>query len=97
MSELLKYQLDSKSRSQYIIIRKALKNCIFGLEIGCSELWVVKKGLQMVKNPFATFSIDLWHVKINPSQNQGLRTSLERPYNELLNVCFSFILNSSYI
>ena len=30
------------------------------------------------------------YVKIDPSQNQDLRTSLERPYKELLNALISF-------
>ncbi len=32
----------------------------------------------------------LWYVKIDPSQNQDLSTSLERPYKELLNALISF-------
>ena len=38
----------------------------------------------------ATKSFGVWFVKIDPSQNQDLSTSLERPYKELLNACFSF-------
>ncbi len=37
----------------------------------------------------------LWYVKIEPSQNQDLSTSLERPYKELLNACFSFEIRHS--
>ncbi len=32
----------------------------------------------------------LWYVKIDPSQNQDLSTSLERSYKELLNALISF-------
>ncbi len=32
----------------------------------------------------------LWYIKIDPPQNQNLTTSLELPYKELLNACFSF-------
>ncbi len=32
----------------------------------------------------------LLYVKIYPSQNQNLSTSLERPYKELLNALISF-------
>ena len=32
----------------------------------------------------------LWHVKIDPSQNQDLSTSFERSYKELLNAQISF-------
>ncbi len=32
----------------------------------------------------------LWYVKIDPSQNQDLNISLERPYKELLNELIIF-------
>ena len=37
----------------------------------------------------------LWYVKIDPSQNQDLSTSLERPYRELLNALISFEIRHS--
>ena len=37
------------------------------------------------------------YVKIDPSQNQDLSTSLERPYKELLNACFSFETCHSFL
>ena len=46
-----------------------------------------RKGLKMVKNPF--WSMGLWYVKNDPSQNQDLSTSLERSHKELLNELIS--------
>ncbi len=39
----------------------------------------------------------LWYVKIEPSQNQDLSTSLERSYKELLNALISFEICHSYL
>ena len=39
----------------------------------------------------------LWYVKIDPSQNQNLIISLERPYKELLNALISFEICHSYL
>ncbi len=39
--------------------------------------------------------MSLWYVKIDPFQNQDLSTSLESPYKELLNACFSFEIHYS--
>ncbi len=38
----------------------------------------------------------LWYIKIEPSQNQDLSTSLERSYEELLNAIISFEIRHSY-
>ena len=37
----------------------------------------------------------LWYVKTDPSQNQDLSTSLEKPYKELLNALFNFQIRPS--
>ena len=37
----------------------------------------------------------LWYIKINPSQNQDLSTSFERPYKELWNALISFEIRHS--
>ncbi len=37
----------------------------------------------------------LWYIKIDPSQNQDLSTSLERSYKELLNALISFEIHHS--
>ncbi len=42
------------------------------------------KASKLKINPYAQ-QHGLWYVKIDPSQNQDLSTSLERPYKELLN------------
>ncbi len=39
----------------------------------------------------------LWYIKIDPSQNQDLSTSLERPYKELLNALISFEIHHFYL
>ena len=49
-----------------------------------------KKGPQNGKKSLYSMGYNLWYVKIDPSQNQYLSTSLERSYKELLNACFSF-------
>ena len=40
-------------------------------------------------------SMAYMYVKIDLSQNQHLSTSLERPYKELLNACFSLKIRHS--
>ena len=60
-----------------------------------------RKGLKSAKNLFAAWAIYcLWYVKIEPSQNQDLSTSLERTYKELWNALFlvlnSITLNSNF-
>ena len=52
-----------------------------------------KKGSQ--KDRKSLCSMSLWYIKIEPSQNQDLSTSLENPYKELLNACFSFEIHHS--
>ncbi len=37
----------------------------------------------------------LWYVKIDPSQNQDMSTSLERSYKELLNALINFEIHCS--
>ncbi len=39
--------------------------------------------------------ISLWYVKIDPSQNYNLSTSLERPYKKLFNVLISSQIHHS--
>ncbi len=41
------------------------------------------------------WSMGLWYIKIYSSQNQDLSTSLERPYEELLNALISFEIRHS--
>ena len=43
-----------------------------------------KKGLKMAKKSLCSIGYSLWYIKINPSQNQDLNTSLEKSYEELL-------------
>ena len=52
-----------------------------------------RKVLKSTKIPLLGYS--LWYVKIDPSQNQDLSTSLERSYKELLNAYFSFEIRHS--
>ena len=48
-------------------------------------------GLKLEKIPYGAWGIySLSYVKIDPSQNQDVSTSLERPYKELLNALISF-------
>ena len=49
-----------------------------------------KKGPQNKQKSLCSMGYSFWYVKIDPSQNQDLSTSLERSYKELLNACFSF-------
>ena len=42
-----------------------------------------------------SFPHGLWYIKIDPSQNMDLSTSLERPYKELLNALISFEIRYS--
>ncbi len=46
--------------------------------------------LKMAKNPFEAWAIAFGTSKIDPSQNQDLSISLERPYKKLLNALISF-------
>ncbi len=39
--------------------------------------------------------MSLWYIKIDPSQNQDLNTSLEKPYKKLLNALFNFQIRYS--
>ena len=52
-----------------------------------------KKGPQNSKKSLC--SMGLWYVKLDPSQNQDLSTSLERSYKELLNALISFEIRYS--
>ena len=56
-----------------------------------------RKGLKIAKIPLEYgLYYSLWYVKIGPSQNQDLSTSLERPYKDLLNALFKFEIRHSY-
>ncbi len=54
-----------------------------------------KKGPQNKQKSLCSMSYSFWYVKIDPSQNQDLSTSLERSYKELLNASFSFEIGHS--
>ena len=57
-----------------------------------------KKGPQNSKKSLYSMGYNsLWYVKIDPSQNQDLSTSLERSYKKLLNACFSFEIRHSVL
>ena len=55
-----------------------------------SKLWTVKERASNGKNSFCSMGYSLWYVKIDPSQNQDLSISLERPWKKLLNAIFGF-------
>ena len=55
-----------------------------------------RKDLKIVKIPLEYgLYYSLWYVKIEPSQNQDLSTSLERPYKDLLNALIIFEIRHS--
>ena len=57
---------------------------------------VSQKRSQNSKNSLCSMGYySLWYVKIEPSQNQDLSTSLKRPYKELLNALISFKIGQS--
>ena len=55
----------------------------------------LKKGPQNKQKSLCSMGYSLWYVKIDPSQNHDLSTSLERSYKELLNTSFSFEIRHS--
>ncbi len=62
----------------------------------CFRLWAVKGiDLKSTKKFLCSMGYSLWYVKIDPSQNQDLSTSLERPSQQLLNALISFEIRHS--
>ncbi len=80
-----------------IMIRIIVCSCIYLSNVVLQTQFIgsQRKGLKMTKIPFTAWAISFWYVKINPSQNQGLSTSSERPYKKLLNALFNFQMRHS--
>ena len=76
---------------------KELLNALISFETCHSklELWAVKKMALKWQKSLCSMGYNLWYVKIDPSQNQDLNTSLERSYKELLNALISFEIRHS--
>ncbi len=76
---------------------KELLNALISFEIRHSELklWAIKERISKWQKSLCSMGYNLWYVKIDPSQNQDLSTSLERSYKELLNALTSFEIRHS--